>query len=245
MLTEELLDYIFDTRPHFLTPVLTTWLTASRRFATFVMTNRDKIRKKIRVVQDPETLLDVWLELETAYHLLRERNLSLVYEPLSSGQSRCPDFAVTYTTSLTFSLEVTRQHTNSKNTPDKPVAHPNIPLLMDRLVDTVCSKLGQLLPQRSNVLLIGVDALHLTLDDLHTAMLHLQQRIERNDAALLQRNRFRDRADFFRQYQRLSELLVRGSQLQTSEPIVIWVNPQAKHPLPGKVRTALYRSHTV
>jgi hypothetical protein len=43
-------------------------------------------------------------------------------------------------------------------------------------------------------------------------MLHLQQRAERNDATVLQRQRFRDRADFFHHYQRLSELLVRGPE---------------------------------
>jgi hypothetical protein len=68
---------------------------------------------------------------------------------------------------------------------------------------------------------------------------------ERNDATFLRRHRFRDRADFFRHYQRLSEILVRGSPLHADEPVVVWVNPQAKHPLPSKVRTALYQSHTV
>jgi hypothetical protein len=40
------------------------------------------------------------------------------------------------------------------------------PLIDERLADTVCTKLGQLLPQRSNILLVGVDALRLTADDL-------------------------------------------------------------------------------
>lgn len=240
---DELLNYIFDTRPHSLTPSLTTWLAASRRFTAFVTTNRDKIRKKLRVAQDQETILDVRLELETAYLLLQERSLNLVYEPQPSGQSRRPDFAVTFTTSLTFMVEVTRQRTALPGTPDE-VAEGAAYILGERLADTVCSKLGQLLPQRSNVLLIEVEALALMPDDLRTALLRLQQRVERNDAALLQKYRFRDRADFFNQYQRLSEILVRGAQLQAGEPVLAWVNPQAKRPLPGKVRTPLYRSHT-
>ena len=76
-------------------------------------------------------------------------------------------------------------------------------------------------------------------------MLRFQQRAERNDYTFWQRYRFPDRADFFRHYQRLSEVLVRGSQLLAGEPVIKWVNPQAKHPLPSKVQTALYRSHTV
>jgi len=74
-------------------------------------------------------------------------------------------------------------------------------------------------------------------------MLRLQQRAERTDANFVQRYGFRDRADFFQHYRWLSELLVRGSDLQAGEPVISWVNPQAKHPLPSKVRTVLYRSH--
>lgn len=242
MLMNELLNTIFDARPHTLTPSLTTWLSASRRFATFVTTNRDKIRKKLRVAQDPEAVMDVRLELETAYLLLQERTLNLVYEPQLSGQSRRPDFAVTYTTSLTFMLEVTRQRTMLSATPDE-VTEATSYMLGERLADTVCSKLGQLLPQRSNVLLVGVEALHLTPDDLRAALLRLQQRVERNDAVLLQKYRFRDRADFFSQYQRLSEIVVRGPQVQDGEGGIVWVNSQARYPLPVKVRTPFYRSH--
>ena len=113
----------------------------------------------------------------------------------------------------------------------------------DRLTDAMCSKLGQLLPQRANILVVGVDAPYLAQSDLQAAMIRVQQRAERNELAFLQRYRFRDRAEFFRHYQRLSEMIVRPSQWETDDPAVIWVNAQAKHPLPSKVRTALYRSH--
>lgn len=252
MLTDELLRYIFDGQPHFLVEPMTLWLVSSRRFTAFVTTFRDKIRKKLRATQDQERLLDLRLELETAYLLLQERPLSLMYEPQSSGQLRRPDFAVTFTTSLTFMVEVTRLRADPKSTPTPTQAQTgamSTPMTMptnqlaERLADTACSKLGQLLPQRSNVLLVGVEAVHLTQNDLRTAMHHIQQRAERHDSTFWQRYRFRDRADFFHHYQRLSEILVRRSQLQTAEPPIVWVNPQAKHPLPGKVRTALYRSH--
>jgi hypothetical protein len=255
MLIDELLIYLFRGQPHLLDQSMRTWLVASRRFADFVTTFRSKIRKKLRVAQDPESLLDLRLELETAYLLLQERRLSLVYEPRQSGQSRCPDFAVTFTTSLTFMVEVTRQRANQKHaaaeasqqTAAAPALSnaPTSPLPGERLSDTICSKLGQLLPQHSNVLIIGVEALHLTESDLHSAMLHTQQRAEGSDTTVWQRHRFRNRADFFRHYQRLSEVLVRESHGPTAGSLLVWVNPQAKHPLPGKVRTALYRSHTV
>jgi hypothetical protein len=241
MLTDELLTYLFDGQPHLLIEPMGSWLASSRRFTTFVDTFRDKIRKKIRVTQDQETLLDLRLELETAFLLFQEKTLSLVYEPQLAERVRSPDFAVTFTTSLTFMLEVTRLRTNQKSTEE------GTPLtsIGGRLADAVCSKLGQLVHQQSNILLVGVDALSLTQEAVRAAMLRMQQRAERTEPAFFQRYRFRDRTDFFRYYQRLSEILVRGTSLQKGESPVVWVNPQAKVPLPSKVRTVLYRSQAV
>ena len=235
MLNDELIAYLFDGQPRILSAPMETWLASSRRFTAFVTNARDKIRKKIRGTQDRETLLDLRLELETAYLLLQEKSLSLVYEP-PCGQGRCPDFAVSFTTSMTFMVEVTRLRTVQVGTV-LPEGDP--------LTDAICSKLGQLIPQQSNVLIVGMDVPYLTATDLQTTMLRLQQRAERNDPMFWQRYRFRDRADFFRHYQRLSEVLVRGSQLQSGESVISWVNPQAKNPLPGRVRTALYRSQMI
>jgi hypothetical protein len=114
----------------------------------------------------------------------------------------------------------------------------------ERLADAICSKLRQFLPRRSNVLIVGVDTLKLTQSDLQSIVLRIQQRAERSDATFWQRYGFRERADFFQGYQRLTEILIRRSQIQTDEPAVVWVNPQARHPLPSKVRTVLHRSHT-
>jgi hypothetical protein len=234
-LHDELLAFLFDGKPHSLTAAMQTWLTDSRRFTSFVSDARDKIRKKIRVTQDAETLQDLRLELETAYLLLQDKSLSLVYEP-ACGQGRCPDFAVSFTTSMSFMVEVTRLRSIQIG-----AASPE----SDPLSDAICSKLSQLVPQQSNILIVGVDVLYLTANDLQTTMLRLQRRAEGNDPAFWQRYRFRDRADFFRHYQRLSEVLARGSKLNAREAVIAWVNPQANTPLPGKVRTALYHSHTI
>ena len=228
MLIDELLIYLFDGQPHPLATPMATWLAASRRFTAFVNTFHTKIRKKLRSTQELESLLDLRLELETAYLLLQERSLSVVYEPLPIGQLRGPDFAVTFTTSTLFMIEVTRLRI--------------IQDVEESLADMVCSKLGQLPPQHTNILLVGIEAPGFTQDTLRTAMLHLQQRAERNDTAIVQRYGLRDRTDFFRHYQRLSELLVRGPHQPAGETVIGWVNPQAKHPLPGRVRTALHRS---
>jgi len=230
MLIDELLTYLFEGQSHVLAAPMAEWLADSRRFTAFVNSFHTKIRKKLRATQGMESLLDLRLELETAYLLLQEPALSVVYEPLPIRQVRGPDFAVTFTTSTLFMVEVTRL----RMTQD----------IEERLTDMLCSKLAQLPPKRSNILLVGVETLNLTSETLRLAMLQLQQRAERADASFVQRNGFRDRADFFQHYGRLSELLVRGPHLQAGEPVIGWVNPQAKHPLPGKVRTALYRSQS-
>jgi hypothetical protein len=248
MLVDELLTYLFDGQSHLLATPMATWLASSRRFTAFVNTHHTKIRKKLRTAQESESLRDLQLELETAYLILRERSLSLAYEPQHPQYGRSPDFAVTFTTSQVFMVEVTRLRASGPRTPpgtQSPNSLLTVPLPGDRFSDMVCSKLGQLLPQRSNLLLVGVEAPHLTHRDLHAAMLRVQQRAEANDSTVVQRHGCRDRADFFQHYQRLSAILVRGgTPLHAGEPVVIWVNPQAKYPLPTKVRTVLFRSHT-
>lgn len=233
MLAQEIVNYLFDGRPHILAEAVGSWLASSRPFSAFVMSFRNKIRKKLRVTQDQETLYDLRLELETAYLLLQERRLSLVYEPERAERKRSPDFAVTFTTSLTFMVEVTRLRRTDTQTEE------------ERLADAICTKLGQSLPQHSSVLIVGVDAIRLEPKDLQAIMLRIQQRAERSDSAFWARYGFLDRADFFRHYQRLSEVLLRCSPLQADQPLIVWVNPQAKYPLPGKVRTALHRSQNI
>jgi hypothetical protein len=249
MLIDELHNYLFDGQPHLLAESMETWLASSRRFAAFVSASHNKIRKKIRTTQDQETLSDLRFELETAYLLLRERTLNLVYEPQHCGQPRCPDFAVTFTTSLTFMVEVTRIRTLQTRISPQPESDPNAvaieELFADTIADTLCDKLTQLLPKHSNVFIVGTDDPVPTPSELNAAMLRVQQRVERNDSTFWGRHRFRDRADFFRHYYRLSEVLVRRSQSGPDNAALEWVNPQAKHPLPSKVRTALRRSHSL
>jgi hypothetical protein len=251
MLVDELLTYLFDGQAHLLAAQLATWLASSRRFTTFVETFRTKVRKKLRVRQDVESLLDLQLELETAYLLLQEPRFSLVYEPQLGGKTRGPDFAVTYTSSVVFMVEVTRLRPArgitthiSEAQGQGPAANTTSPRspVEERLTDLVCSKLGQLQLQRTNILLAGLTPPGLTQDTLRTGMLHLQQRAERNEPAVVGRYGLRDRGDFFQHYQRLSELIVRGTPLRAGNPVIGWVNPQARYPLPGKVRRALYRS---
>lgn len=248
MASQDILTALFRNQPHLLAAPMAEWLESSRQFAAFVARFESKIRKKLRATQGDESLRDLQFELETAYLLLQEHLLSVVYEPTPVGQARCPDFAVSYTTSVTFMVEATRLRAELVDSSAAEVGQPvpeisAFPLVL-RLADTVCSKLHQLLPQRSNVLVVGVEAVGPTASALQDALVRIQQRAEQNNVAWLQRHRFRDRADFFQHYQRLSEVLVRGVNQPTVSSIA-WANPQARHPLPRKARTALYHSHAV
>jgi hypothetical protein len=243
MLIDELLTALFDGKPHTLAEPMGLWLKSSRRFATFVNDHHTKIRKKLRTVHEPESLRDLQLELETAYLLLREKTLSVAYEPQHPNLGRSPDFEVSFTTSLTFMVEVTRMRTGQPKALPDPLHEP--PLPGERFSDMLCSKLGQMLSMRCNLLLVGVEGLLLIPDELDALMMRLRKRAESNDPGLLQRYGFRDRADFFRYHRRLSAILVRNIPLKVDSPIVLWENPQARFPLPARVRTALSRSHTL
>ncbi|MGE5072776.1 MAG: hypothetical protein ACM3MF_05045 [Anaerolineae bacterium] len=241
MAPTDLISFLFDAQPHPLRAAMAEWLESSRRFTAFVEANDNKIRKKLRTVQDPEAIRDLMLELETAWLLLRERSLGVAYEPQLSTGIRSPDFAVSFTTSLEFMLEVTRLRPPATREGEGQL-EPTV--LGDRLISLLCSKLGQLVTQKPNVILAGQEGTSITADQVQAALLRLQQRAEREDAAVIQRQGFHDRADFFRYYGRLSALLVRNVPLQDGKPAILWPNPQTRHPLPPKIRTALVRSHT-
>ncbi len=238
MLTDDLLVSLFDGQPHVLAPLLADWLASSRRFAAFVSANETKIRKKLRSTRGSEALRDLQLELETAYLLLRERSLSLAYEPQlgraslgrasatpvrrRTGTGRHPDFAVSYTTSLVFMVEVTRVRGGQavgRASFQRASAAPDA--LASGVSDMLCSKLRQFAQHSCNLLVVGMQAQPPDAGELRSAMLRFQQRAEANDPAIVQRPGFRDRSEFFQYYYRLSGILMRRTPLQAGDPIVL------------------------
>ncbi|HWQ84249.1 MAG TPA: hypothetical protein VN363_06765, partial [Anaerolineales bacterium] len=69
---------------HLLAGELLAWMERSPRFTAFVESYRNKIRKKLRLIRQPEAALDLRSELEAAYRLLADRRLELAYEPYAS-----------------------------------------------------------------------------------------------------------------------------------------------------------------
>jgi len=246
---DELLRMIFGGEAHILAPSLAEWMVASPRFAAFVETYRDKIRKKVRGMRDAEGLRDLQLELETAYLLLEARQLTVAYEPYGTGKARGPDFAVTYTTSVTFNVEVTRMRVSSrersKEQPDDLAdGAADAPFEVQheaaRLADIVCGKLGQMLPSMINLLIVYPDDARLDQGVVMLAMAQLKERAERKDTDFLLRKGFASTQEFFKHYQRLSGILVRSSENNgTAAPPVLWANPQARHPVPPSVGALL------
>jgi hypothetical protein len=233
MTTSDLLSYLLNDTTHPLAEPLADWLNASPRFATFATMYRDKIRKKIRNARDAESARDLLLELETAYMLARERRFSIAYEAYSAGKTRGPDFAVTFTSKLTFNVEVTRIRMVTQPAPDQQT-------LNGRLGETVCSKLGQMIVGMPNVVAVVVDSRMFTHLHVGTALLQLKQRAEGHDPRLFAWYGFSSPADFVKQYQRLSAVLVRTAMDDAApRPPLLWVNPQARHPLPAPIRIIL------
>ena len=218
------------------------WMLTEPRFTTFLERHREKIRKKARGLAGAAGLDDLLAELETAYHLLRERRFELTYEAYAAAKTRGPDFTVTYKTHIRFNVEVKRLR------PIVPPAAPlSTPLTFEpRLLDAVCDKLVQLPPSTMNLLLLAAsDAPENT--DLAEAMRSLVARAERADAALFARHGYAAPRDFFAGFRRVSAVLLRrpgapdSSEPSTLSPIALWPNPQARHPLPADLRALLAR----
>ena len=113
---------------------------------------------------------------------------------------------------------------------------------VSKLVDTICGKLGQMLPSMINILIIMVDDNSIVTPDVMAAMLHLKERAEQKESDFIRRKGFSDRSDFFKHYHRLSGIVVRSSWNRAAEkPPTLWINAQAKHPIPAEVRTILQR----
>ncbi|MCC6166942.1 MAG: hypothetical protein IT329_06905 [Caldilineaceae bacterium] len=255
---------LFDDSPHTLAQPFEDWLTSSKSFALFVQTYQQKIRKKIRMSRDDEELYNLYCELRTAYLLVQEPKFAVAYEPYTKQQGRSPDFSVTYRTHTTFHVEVTRLHAPDQGLPpgtqgagpenDETIDEANRGLNQGpeestawrgrdasrRLADVVCDKVRQLSPSTPNVLWMWVQSQAMDEIDLAQQLPALKRRAEQRDAALLARHGFRNPADFIRHYQRLSLILAQSPQTQAEagSPLV-WINNDARYPLPAPVRHIL------
>ena len=106
----------------------------------------------------------------------------------------------------------------------------------ERLGELIAGKLGQMLPGAPNVLVVAAPPA-----PLETALKQLQSRAERDDALMFTRAHVRTRSEFFKFYTRLSAVILRGEP--PAAPL-LWLNKQARHPLPAPVMRPLLACFT-
>lgn len=220
----DLTAYVFDGQPHLLSGALMQWMETSPRFTVFVETYRDKIRKKIRVIREPESALDLRGELEVAYGLLSDRRLAVAYELYASAKRRGPDFTVTYRDNLVFNVEVARIRVEENG-----AGEIDLPRKEERILRILMDKLGQMQPGMANLLVIHTRPDLARSIDLGRLMQEVKNRVEGKDPAFYAASRYASPAAFYKDFLHLSGILLWAAGAQP------WVNKQAKPGLDEKV----------
>jgi len=216
-----LCDTLFGTTP--LAAHCYTWATESQRFATFLDTYQGKIGKKLRGVGDDGGYLDLLAELEVAHRLLTARGFTLVYEPYLAERQRGPDFAVTFKTHTTFTVEV--RH-----------LRPSDADAQLRLETILADKLRQLQPSTPNVLALVGEPDVASPEQVQAALDTLAAAGQRKDDAACRRRGFADARDLLRRMERLSAVAILAPSAAS-----LYASPRARHPLPPELRKTLAR----
>lgn len=204
--------------------MITQWMEASSRFTIFVETYRDKIRKKIRVSREPESLVDLQCELEVAFCLLSDRRLAIAYELYASAKRRGPDFTVTYRENLLFNIEVSRLRVEENELEEFDIARKQ-----ERLLRIVVDKLGQMQTGMANLLVIHTrDELARSID-LDRLMQGLKARVEKRDLSFYNTSTYTSPAGFYKDFLHLSGILLWADSGH------LWINKQARPLLDEKV----------
>jgi len=225
MSADELQHYLFGGSQHRLQVQVGVWLTESPRFRAFVEAQRDKIRKKVRMAGDEDARRDLLVELGAAYRLLREKRFTLAYELFAANKMRGPDYVVTYTTKFSFTVEATRLRTACD---------------FARWADVICAKLIQIPSGQPNVVLVATSAGQCPDFDLAQTVGDVRALAERKEDEFFSQRGYRDARDFLRQLPRLSAVAWwDGWDAQPSSQWRLWLNPQAKHPLPNEARAGI------
>jgi hypothetical protein len=205
---------------------LAEWLSASARFFSFADAHRDKIRKKLRGASDGQPRGDVHAELEVAFRLLADRRIELAFEAYGVGR-RGPDFTVTFRAVHRFNLEVTRPRLDEGDRIRRDRA--------DGLASALLGKLRQLPADAPNAVLVAIEGLPPSQDDLDITMRSLRQRANRRDDVFFSGRGYADARDFHLRYLRLSALFVASRGGGSARA---WSNAEARRQLPDGALTA-------
>ncbi|RIK36479.1 MAG: hypothetical protein DCC55_27220 [Chloroflexi bacterium] len=233
-LSTEIFEQIFSSVVPSLVLQLAAWQEAAPRFRSFVETYRDKIRKKVRGAQVDGGLDDVLAELAVAALLLRDRRLAVEFEKLGVGKGRAPDLTVTFKTHTPFHVEVTRLR------PPEADGTDEVDALVRKIANTFLAKLGQLQPSIINLLAFVVDEQSASTHEIQAAVEGLRSHAVQKDDPFFARHGLVNSRHFQRQQARLSGVLLctftppAGPRLTA-----LWLNPQARHPVPTELKNLL------
>src|SRR5439155_22919066 len=92
------------------------WIETSPRFAAFIATNQDKVRKKLTTSDDEEHRLDVRAELLVAHLIVADRRFELAFEAYGARRLG-PDLTLSFRANQRLNLEVTRLRTTGEAGP--------------------------------------------------------------------------------------------------------------------------------
>jgi len=228
---DELLTYIFDGKKPAFYPEFEGWVRDSRRFKAFATSYRTKIRAKLSNARDEGGRQDVRAELETAMLLLRAERFTLEYETYAASKQRGPDFTVTFKTHTPFNVEVRRIRSAEWDNEDTDAR-------IGKLMTVLCDKVGQMPPSIVNLLWLIAEH-EISEAALTRAVMTLRQLADRKVEDFFTRRGWQSAADFTRQYQRLS-----GIVLRTAGKNALWLNPLARHKVPPEIAMAIQRLDT-
>jgi hypothetical protein len=224
---DELLSYIFDGKKTGFYSEFEGWVKASRRFKAFAISQRSKIRTKLKSARDAEQMKDLRGELETAMLLLREEKFTLEYEKYAAMRQRGPDYTVTFKTHTPFNVEVRRIRSLEFEGDSEA--------RVSKLMGVVCEKTWQMPPSLVNFIWLFAER-DIDEEALNLANVTLRQLAERKVDDYFSKRGFTNAADFLKQYRQLS-----GIVLHQSSENLIWLNSLAKHKAPPELLNALKR----
>jgi hypothetical protein len=227
---DELLKEIFDSKKPAFYNEFEAWVRESRRFKAFASSYRTKIRSKLKNASDEHGLKDLRAELETASLLLREERFTLEYEKYMALKQRGPDLTVTFKGHILFNVEVRR--VRSIEWDDDPEARNS------KLMRILTDKVGQMPAGIINLLWLTAER-PISEDDLSRAAITIRQLAERKNEDFFTRRGFKNAADFLKQYQQLSGIVLH----QTGENS-LWLNSLARHKTPPEIMRAMQRLET-
>jgi hypothetical protein len=171
---------------------------------------------------------DLRAELATAALLLCEERFTLEYEKYAATKQRGPDFTVTYRTHTPFNVEVRRLRSVELDEGESEARN-------FKLMAVLCDKVQQMPPSIVNLLWLTAER-EISEDDLVRTVGTLRQMAERKEEEFFTRRGFKNAADFLKQYQHMS-----GIVLRQPGSTVLWLNTLARHKAPPEIVNAIQR----